>query len=95
MPMIPAGARAVVDESGADGVLCYESYKHQIDEWSALPRWRTASRLYQEVFGVDRETAAKQLAFMMLFDRRILKYEDKQELLNGTITGRFEDKGDK
>ncbi len=89
MPYIPECVRAVVDESGAVGVLCYEAYKSQIDEWSAIPRWRTASRLYQEVVGVDRETAAKQLAFLVLFDRKVLKYEDKQELLNGTIIGRF------
>lgn len=85
MPFIPQAVRSVVDDSGVDGMMCYQEYVPMIEKWRKTRRWHTGTKIYQDTFGVDERTAAKHLAFFVLFAKEIMQYEYENIEKHGDI----------
>ena len=82
-------------EAGFDvGDKCYYFYKKMMIKWCAERRWTTNHDIYKimrnsikQNFMDDDAKRAYELAYMVFFNKHVLKYEDEKCELNGDIVG--------
>lgn len=69
----------------APGDLCYLAYRKLVREWWDKRRWTTAHEQYRDMFGLNNEEAAKQLAWQVHFFFNVMRYETEKREENGDV----------
>lgn len=67
------------------GDTTYWNYKELVDKFRQERRWTTAFNLTKEWFDLTEEDTQKLMAWMVFFNKEIMKYELEKETENGTI----------
>ena len=75
------------------GDRCYRHYLKMIVQWQENPSWTTADRIYAEISKKEwsewpnlAEQRAKELAWQVFFQLRVMPYELLKLTQNGDVT---------